>query len=100
MNRKQMDRMHVRVPKREAERERIETARREMWKTGEIYLFQTPIDSNYQMRGEDIHLSWLLIKKGHEIWIDTNVEVLHIGTFGYGPFLLGVQNPKEELRLK
>lgn len=95
LHRAQFGRLKVRAENRERERQRIEAARRKMYDKGEIYLFQHPFDPTYRVRGEDIHFSWLLLKLGYEIWIDTKPEVLHMGSFGYGPSLLGITDRKE-----
>ena len=95
-NRRTFDRMHVRSENREKERSRIENVRRELYKKEQlIRIFQHSVQDNQLDRGEDIHLSRNLIALNIPISIDASVQVLHVGYFGYGPHLLGINDVKE-----
>lgn len=97
LNRKTLDRLHVRAEVREKERARIEAARRKLFAAeGVAPVFQLNLHPEVQHEiAEDMHFCRLLHAMEIPVWIDSGCLVGHIGDFPYSPINLGMKHAAE-----
>ena len=97
MNRRELDRLHVRGDQREKERQRIEEVRRALYeRENYVPVFQMPLHDGGQYDvAEDVYFSLLLHQMGVKVWLDTGCYVGHIGEFPYSPMQLGMKSVNE-----
>lgn len=94
-NRLTLDRLHVRLEPREAERQRIEEKRRKLFADkGYLRIFHYSVHDSQEEHGEDMTFSRNLIRMGVPITVDARVQVGHIGDFPYGPWNLRDESSK------
>lgn len=84
---REMDRLHVRAEKREQERKRKSEIRKVLYERDRyVRIFDfTVIDSEEQL-GEDIAVSYKMLRLGIDVSIDARVQVGHLGEYAYGPW--------------